>query len=298
MEKTICQIVDSLGGIPRNLIKKHDISEVPFYFKFEESDYSKENIDREPNFFFKEMEKDPKAMPQTLAPETSDWLSFFQEKYRQGYRDYIVTTISSELSNSYKNALEAKEVFQDENIDVRVEVIDSKTCATGQAAFEIWIADMIEANLDYGRIIQRIYQMIPKINTIFIVDDLRYIKASSKFYNPGRLLNRGINLKPISEFVDGKFHVIRNTIGRRKALKTMVDIAISRIENISKTTIIIQSARSKNDADYIHDYLRHRIDRGVEIFRSDLGITVGAHSGPGTVGIGFLEDRTEYLGDD
>lgn len=70
----------------------------------------------------------------------------------------------------------------------------------------------------------------------------------------------------------------------------MVDVALGRIDNIDKAIITIQNALAQEDKDYVYEYLRENASHKTKIISSDLGITVGAHSGPGTVGIGFLED--------
>ncbi|WP_282434007.1 DegV family protein [Desulfosporosinus lacus] len=53
--------------------------------------------------------------------------------------------------------------------------------------------------------------------------------------------------------------------------------------------IIIQNAECQEDADYMCNYLREKTNFGYQIFISTLGIIVGAHSGPGAIGIGFVE---------
>lgn len=289
MGKEICLIVDSSGGIPEGIMEKYGIIEVPFYFKFEDTDYSKENIDYDPNFFFKKMEKDPKDIPKTAAPNPHDWITAFKKAYGKGCRKLIVTTISSKLSTSYQTAMSAKQLFEEEEDDVNIKVIDSKTCATGQAVFEIWIGKMIKAGVEYDEILNRIEKRIPDVNTVFVVESLKYMNEGGRIGGAATFLSKIINIKPISEFIDGEVHVIKPIIGRKKSLESIVDIVASRIKDKGKALLIVQHARSKSDADFLHDYLREETGGRVKIYRSELGITVGAHSGPGTVGIGLLE---------
>lgn len=290
MDKTICQIIDSSGSLPQDFIKQYNISEVSFYFKFENTDYCKENIDYETTDFFKHMEEYPNDVPKTSSPNPYDWLSLFKEQYEKGARKYIVTTISSKLSTSFQTAISAKKTFEESNNDVHIEVIDSNTCACGQAALEIRIAKMIDNGSDFDSIIKMIHKMIPDTNTLFVVNSLKYMRAGGRIGGAAAFLGKVANIKPVCEFIDGEVHTIKPIIGRNKSLKTMVDIAISRIADINKTTIIIQNARSQKDADYILNYLREITNNSVQIFSSSLGIAVGSHSGPGTIGIGFVNN--------
>jgi DegV family protein with EDD domain len=175
MKKTICQIVDSSGNLPRDFIKQYNISEVPFYFKFDDQDYDSKNSDSGISDFYKHMEKYPQDIPKTSAPNINDWLTVFEEQYARGAKKFIVTTISAKLSASFQTAMTAKRMFEEKNNDVHMEVISSNTCACGQAALETGIAKMIDNNRDFGDIVKTIHRLATNISTLFAVDSLKYI---------------------------------------------------------------------------------------------------------------------------
>ena len=290
MEEKIFQVVDSSGGLSQDFLKEYSIAEVPFYFKFENTDYLKENIDYTAIEFFEHMELMPEDVPKTSVPNPYDWLSAFERQYSKGARKFIVTTISSKLSTSFEAANLGKQMLEEKYDDIEMEIIDSKTCASGQAALEIWIAGMIKEDKAFDEIVKRAREMIPNLNTIFVVDSLKYMNAGGRIGGAAAFLGKLINIKPISEFVDGEVKVVKPIIGRKKSLEAMVDVALGRIDNIHNAIITIQNALAQEDGDYVYDYLRENASHKTKIISSDLGITVGAHSGPGTVGIGFLED--------
>lgn len=289
MNKMICQIVDSSGSVPRDFIKQYNISEVPFFFKFDNTSYYRENVDYEITEFYKHMEEYPDEVPKTSAPNINDWLTVFEERYARGDKKYIVTTISSKLSSSFQTAISAKEIFEARNNDVYIEVISSTTCACGQAALEIGIAKMIDSDRDFRDIVETIHKMVTNLNTLFVVNSLTYMKAGGRIGGATAFLGKLINIKPVCEFMDGVVHPIKAIRGRKKSLKTMIDVAVSRIIDINKMIIIIQNAECQEDADYMCNYLREKTNFSGQIFKSNLGIIVGAHSGPGAIGIGFVE---------
>lgn len=289
MKNKICQIVDSSGSLPRDFIENYDIIEVPFYFKFKDTDYYRENIDYDTDNFFRHMKKYPEDIPKTSAPNPHDWLDVFEREYKDGFRDFIVTTISSKLSNSFQAASVAKNQFKDAHEDIKIEVIDSNTCATGKGAFEIWISRMIRSGRKYEDIVKKTYKIIPHINSLFVVNSLKYMNAGGRIGGATAFIGKVMNIKPLAEFVDGEVEVIKPSIGRKKSLRAMIDVALSRIDDINDTIITIQNAMSKRDADYMEKYLKRKTSEKVEVFSSNLGITVGAHSGPGAIGIGFVE---------
>ncbi|WP_411677403.1 DegV family protein [Caproicibacter sp.] len=290
MSNTICQIVDSSGNLPRSLLEQQNISEVPFYFKFNNPDYYRENIDYNITEFYKHMEEYPHQVPKTSCPNIYDWLTVFEQQYAKGAKQYIVTTISSKLSASFQTAISAKKLFEEENSDIQIEVIDSNICACGQASLEIGIAKMIESGKSFEDIIETANKMVSNTTTLFVVNSLKYMKSGGRIGGATAFLGKLINVKPICEFVDGVVHPVKAVRGRKNSLKTMIDIAVSRISDLSKMIVIIQNAEYQEDANYIINYLRETSNFSGQIYKSDLGITVGAHSGPGAIGIGFVEN--------
>lgn len=289
MNNMICQIVDSSGSIPKNFIKQYNIREVPFYFQFDSTNYYRENVDYQKSEFYTHMEEYPEDVPKTAAPNVHDWLTVFETQYAEGAKKYIVTTISSKLSSSFQNAISAMEIFKEKNNDVQMEVISSNTCACGQAALEIGIAKMIDSEIEFDDIVKKIHNMVTNVSSLFVVNSLKYMKAGGRIGGATAFLGKLINIKPVCEFKDGVVHPIKATIGRKKSLKSMIDVAAARIIDINKMIIIIQNAGYQEDVDYMCNYLREKTDYSGQIFLSNLGIIVGAHSGPGAIGIGFTE---------
>lgn len=290
MSKTICQIVDSSGNLPRNFIEQYNISEIPFYFKFDKPNYYRENVDYKITEFYNHMEEYPNEAPKTSAPNIYDWLTVFEEQYAKGIKKYIITTISSKLSSSFQTAISAKQIFEEKNKDVQMEVISSNTCACGQAALEIGIAQMIDSGRDFVDIVETISKMVMSVSTLFAVNSLKYMKFGGRIGGATAFLGNLIDIKPVCEFVDGVVRPIKAVKGRNNSLKTMVDVAVSRMIDINKLIIIIQNAKCQEDASFIINYLRELTNYTGQIYKSDLGIIVGAHSGPGAIGIGFVEN--------
>jgi fatty acid-binding protein DegV len=87
--------------------------------------------------------KDKKFFPKTSIPGTAEWLHAFEQKYENGFRDFIVTTIAKPLSASVQSASIAADEFKILHPDIDIRIIESNTCACGQAALEIKIAELI-----------------------------------------------------------------------------------------------------------------------------------------------------------
>lgn len=284
----ICQIVDSSGSLPRDFIQRCGISEVPFYFKFDTPGYYRENVDCNLSEFYRHMTDQPNILPKTSAPNINDWLTVFETQYTKGIRHFIVSTISSKLSSSFQTAVLAKNIFVQKNGDAKVEVIDSNTCACGQAALEIAIAKMIEGGIGFQDIIAKAQRLAAHVNTLFVVNSLKYMASGGRIGGAAAFVGKLVQIKPVCEFVEGVVRPVKAVIGRKNSLKTMIDTAVLRITDIDKMIVMVQNAGFQDDIDYAISYLRKITGYAGSVHQSELGIIVGAHSGPGAAGIGFV----------
>ncbi|MGI5920659.1 MAG: DegV family protein [Syntrophomonadaceae bacterium] len=289
MTERIAQLVDSAGNLPRELFEKYTIKEIPLYFSFDNEHYYRENVDYKNCDFYLHMKQEPGQIPRTSAPNIYDWLEGFREMYTQGYNKLIVTTIASRLSASYHNALQARDILLESIKDVSIEIFESRTCACGQAALEIKIAQMINSHkLSWEQITKRTSQLIPKAVSLFTVQELTYMLAGGRIGGAAAMIGKLVNIKPVCEFINGAVHPIKAVRSRKKALEYLVNTCVNRIKNVRDTVIITQHAICEEDEKFVNERLREKLGEDIHIFKSSVGTSVGSHSGPGAIGVGFI----------
>jgi DegV family protein with EDD domain len=286
----IAQIVDSASNLPKEVLEKYNIVKIPFYITFDGEDYLIQGKDITDEEFYNRMAENPDRVPKTAAPNSEDWFNAFKEKYDKGFKEIIVTTISNELSASYQNAYIAKNDFIKKFEDSKITLIDTRTCTCGQAALEIKIAEMIKnAKKSFEEISEIAKNSIEKTTTIFSVKTLKYMKAGGRIGGATEFVGTLLKIKPISEFVDGVVKPIKAVRTRRRSLDKMVDIIADRIKDPKKVVLCTRSAMFEEDEEYMVEKLREKLNYEGEIYSGMLGAVIGAHSGPGAIGIGFTE---------
>jgi len=286
----IAQIVDAASNLPTEILDKYNIVKIPFYITFDGKEYLVQGKDISDEEFYKKMAENPDKAPKTAAPNPEDWFNAFKEKYDKGFKEIIVTTISSELSASYQNAYIAKNDFTEKYQDSKITLIDTRTCTCGQAALEIKIAQIIKSGKKYFEEISKIAkESIKKTSTIFTVKTLKYMKAGGRIGGATQFVGTLLNIKPIMEFVNGVVKPIKAVRSRRKSLEEMVNIISDRIKDPKKAIICTRNAMCKEDEEYMIEKLKEKLNYEGEIYSGTLGAVIGAHSGPGAIGIGFTE---------
>ncbi len=289
MSRKIGLIVDSAGSIPRDILKKYKISEVAFYINFGADAYQ-ENISISSREFYERMTKSPDQIPKTSVPGAAEWIKAFTEKYQEGYRDFIVTTIAKPLSASIQSATMAANDFMKSFPDVSIHILESNTCACGQAALEIKIAQLIETGeLAAEELVKRVKEILPQVVSLFSVNELTYMRAGGRIGGAAAFLGKLINIKPVCEFIDGVVHPIKPVRSRNKALHLLVEEAAQRVKDAEQAIICVQHALCPEDADFLINQLRSRLNYQGTIYQSTVGAVVGSHAGPSAIGIGIVQ---------
>lgn len=289
MKKPIAQIVDSAGSIPRELLEKYNISEVAFHIHFDQQQY-RENININSQELYERMKKQPRQVLKTAVPGISDWIQAFEKKYKDGYQSILVTTIARPLSASAESAVAAASAFMQLHPEINIQVLESNTCACGQAALEIKIAQLIEQQqLSLEDLVQYVSELLPEVVSLFSVNELTYMHAGGRIGGAASLLGKLVQIKPVCEFIGGVVHLIKPVRCRKKAMELLVDEAVKRVKHIERTVICVQHALCEEEAEFLIAQLQDKLNFQGPIYLSPVGAVVGSHSGPGSIGIGMVE---------
>jgi len=290
MEK-IGLVVDTAGDIPRDLVKEYDIREVPFYLYFEgeENVIYKENVTLLPEDFFNIM-KAKKKHPRTSQPNMEDYYVVLEQLANEGYKKIIIMTLSAKFSGSNQSAQLARDEMKMKHPDVRIEIIDTESATLGEGLQQILAAKMIRKGaLSFDEIINLLLKMRKNTHVFFTVEDLYFFYLGGRLGRGSVFMGNIMNLKPIMSIVDGETNPIERVRGRKKSLTRIADLCKELIKDINNLFVASPHAVCPEDQKFLLDYFREITGYKGEIITRIMGTTIGAHPGPGTTGICFVE---------
>jgi DegV family protein with EDD domain len=167
---------------------------------------------------------------------------------------------------------------------VPVEIVD-----TGTASFPIaccvWAAAAAitqDADLDEAAAVAR--AVATSIGNVFVVGALDLARRGGRL-SPD-VGHEGI---PVLALDEGRMDVVARAHAIEDAVDAMVDFFVSRAED-RRMLVGVGHARAEPIADELEARLRGRPET-VELVRYDVGPSVGAHTGPGTVGAVFFPEN-------
>lgn len=241
-------------------------------------------VDIQASEFYKMIEENPNIDVSTSQTSTGKIASIYEELKEEGYTDVIVVVISSKLSGTFQGAILAKQLVK----DINVYVLDSRTVSYGEAYLIIEAIRLIKEGKTTIEIIDYLEKIRDHIYIYVLVDTLKFLVKNGRLSATSGFLGTLLKIKPLLHIQkDGSlvpFEKIRTT---NKAQSRLIEILEENIRG-KNVIIFISYTNNKEKAQEIKDLLlQKRKDVTVELV--PLTPVVGAHAGPGTLGVGYIE---------
>ncbi|MCD6452705.1 MAG: DegV family EDD domain-containing protein [Dehalococcoidales bacterium] len=166
----VAVITDSSASIPLELKKQYGIETIPLLLHMDDKTY-KDRIDiKTPDELFQLMKK-LSRFPTTSAPPPGEYAKVYR-RLSQKVDSIFTITVSSELSASFKSALQAKEIVKDELPDTNIQVFDSRTTASGMGLTALAVARAAASGQDMEAVVKIAEDIRSKVNNFGIFDSL------------------------------------------------------------------------------------------------------------------------------
>ena len=273
----IAIVTDSTAYLPKDFVERHNIRVVPLRIHWDENTYI-DGVDLSPVEFYKRLEKSS-TIPSTSQPAAGDFIEVFKELAPQ-YDGIVVPLISSGISGTVDSAKTAASMFS----EVPVEVIDSRTTTAGLALIVTAIAQAVS----YGKSLKEIKQLaegiVNRSKLFFAVDTLKYLHKGGRIGGASRYFGTALSIKPILFLDDqGKIDALEKVRTKRKATERLIQLAVEQADG-KPVMVGVLHANALEEAKNLQKQLFEQLDcTQIEIY--DLSPVIGAHVGPGTIGL-------------
>jgi DegV family protein with EDD domain len=283
----VAVVTDTTHYLPREMVAERGLHEVSLYVKFQGEQMRESEIMRDTDTFYDGM-RTASEMPTTSQPSIGDFLAVWEPLLRDG-DDIVSVHISAGISGTYDSALQAKERLVGDGLDpARLAVVDSVTTAGGMAMVVLATAAAAKAGGDVEAVAARARDARKELKIWFVPDTLEYLRRGGRIGGAQAWLGSALKIKPILTFEEEVTPVERvRTTGR--AIERMVELLQSRRDE-GADAWVVQHIQWPEQAERL-------VERGREIFGtepifvSEIGPVLGAHAGPGLLGVGGIPSR-------
>ena len=261
------------------------ITVVPLTLNFE-GETLLDGVDITPDEFYRRLPS--AAMHPTTSQPSPGW---FAESYRSLLADHdavVSVHISQKLSGTYESARQAADMTDPK----RVRVVDSENVSMSLALLALTAASLASSGTDAETVEAKLLEMRTQVQTYFSVATLEYLRRGGRIGRASALLGSVLQVKPVLCIRDGLVTPLERVRTFDKALNRIVELA-HKVDRGHGVCMIVGHAGADPDAERIRRELEPIAET---LMIQPLGPVVGAHTGPGAVGVGCYPAELFPLG--
>jgi DegV family protein with EDD domain len=284
-ERTVAIVTDSTADLSGGLAHSQSITVVPLNLHFEGKSLL-DGIDISPAEFYRAL---PSATthPTTSQPSPGRFAETYSELLKD-HADIVSIHISEKLSGTYESARQGADMTDPK----RVRVIDSQVVSMSLGLVALAAAKLAARGEDAASIEQTVLAMRELVQTYFSVATLEFLRRGGRIGRASALLGSVLQVKPVLCIRDGLVTPLDRVRTFDRALSRVVELARA-VDRGHGICAIVGHADAEADAE--------RVGRELEpiaetLMIQPLGPVVGAHAGPGVVGVGVYPAELLPLG--
>lgn len=286
MSKEYVIMTDSSCDLPQELADQLGLEVLPLEVMADGKNYRNWLDGREIGFkeFYK-LAREGKEL-KTSAVNTAAFEEKMEKLLKEG-KDILYIGFSSGLSTTYNSGEAAARELREKYPDRKIYTVDTLAASLGQGMIIYYAAKKKEAGATIEEV--RAFVENEKLHMChwFTVDDLNYLKRGGRISAATAAVGTMLSIKPVMH-MDNEGHLVAvgKARGRKAALCQLLDTMGELGEVLEGQTTFICHSDCMDDAQYVASQMKERF--GVaQVNINWIGPVIGAHTGPGTIGIFF-----------
>jgi DegV family protein with EDD domain len=282
---SVAIVTDSTADLPPDLARLRQITVVPLTLNFDGQSLL-DGVDIRPDEFYRRLHS-VTTHPTTSQPSPGRFADVYKSLLAD--HDSVVSIhISQKLSGTYESARQAA-AMTDTN---RVRVIDSELVSMSLGLITLAASSLAASGKDAAAIEAKVLEMRPSIQTYFSVATLEFLRRGGRIGNASALVGSVLQVKPVLCIRDGLVTPLERVRTFDRALNRVVELTRD-VDRGHGVCVIVGHADAEADAERIG----RELDAIAEtLMIQPLGPVVGAHAGPGVVGVGCYPAELLPLG--
>jgi DegV family protein with EDD domain len=276
---------DATSDLPAAFAEQLHVTILPMGFTMEGTEYFyiPGHSDLPIETFFEKMRAGVNVT--TAQVNTFTFVEAFEPVLKSG-EDVLYIGFSSKLSGTVQSAFSAAEELAVKYPDRKVLVVDSCSASLGEGLLVYYAAR--KQNLSLEELYKWVEDNKLRFVHWFTVDDLVYLKRGGRISGATAAIATILNIKPVMHVDNEGFLIaVEKVQGRRKSLRALFEHMEKTVDTASTDTVFIGHCASLSDAEYVAGLIHEKYP-DLMIHIDDIGTSIGAHSGPGTIALFFV----------
>ena len=280
-------ITDSASDVSKDLIQEYGLHVIPTPVTIDGKDYFDGDTIFPDQFYALQAEETHEIKTYHI-----NQFMFYENflPYAERGDEVLYICFSTGIAGTFNAATLAYQEILEEHPDFKMTIIDSKCASAGYGLVVAKLLKMQRNGAPKELLIEAAEYFCAHMEHAVTVVQLDYLFKGGRLSRTSFLAGTVLDIKPII-IVDenGSLKAVEKVRGWKKAQKRILDMVGEKGKNLENQMVGICYGMDKEAYDYIKEQLaeRYHIKEFVE---ERVGCAIGAHTGPGILGITFLNE--------
>jgi DegV family protein with EDD domain len=272
-------VTDSACDLPDDLVVELGVGLVPLRIRFG----TEELVDRTElstkEFWSRCRQFD--GLPETSAPSPGQFQAAFEAMADEGADGVVCVNLSSKLSATIEAARQGAKALEG---SLPVRVVDSLSVTMGEGLVTIEAAQRAKDGGDLDEVARTAEQAVGRLHVYGAIDTLENLKKGGRIGGAQALVGSLLSIKPVIRVANGVVEEESKQRTRGRALRYLA----SKVRDAGPIDRLAACGADAPDMDEFLTMLDDVVSVK-EILVGDIGPVIGSHTGPGTVGVAWLD---------
>jgi DegV family protein with EDD domain len=276
-------VCDTTAYLPSELIAEKGIEVISLYVSIDGRQEPESEISDFAGFY--ERLRASEGGATTSQPSIGDFLAVYEPLLEEG-REVASVHLSAEISGTFEAANQARErLIAEGKGGERIHTFDSRSACGGTGLSVVAAAAAAAGGADGEATVARAQQAREELKMWFAIDTLEYLRRGGRIGGARAWIGSALKIKPILT-LEEEITPVERVRTRARALERLRDYARQRHES-GLDAWVVQHIQDHETAATLVDDCREIF--GCEpAFVSEIGPVIGAHAGPGLLGVGSV----------
>ena len=282
--KKVLVVTDSSATVPTDLVQQLDIRIVPILLQVDGQTF-RDGVDITAKQVY-QWQRSGQRLPTTSSPSVGDFLRVYAQAAEEA-SGIVSVHLPPSISAIYNVALTASQL----QTDVPIRLVNSHTAAMGQGFVVLEAARAAANGADLETVVARAESVASRVNLLAMIDTLEYLRRGGRIGGAAALLGTVLSIKPVLYLVDGHVDVFAKPRTKSRAIRVMLE-QMARQAQGRPIHVAIFHADALDDAKALQETVAAHFNCA-ELYVTPFTPVMGAHTGPGVLGLAYYADEEE-----
>jgi DegV family protein with EDD domain len=225
-----------------------------------------------------------KVRVSTSRASVAELAAGYRAALEAGASAVVAVHLSRQLSGTWEAARLAAEELGGPRV---VRIVDSRSVAMGLGFAVLSAAQAARAGASAAEVERVAVSVAARSRTFFSVDTLEHLRRGGRIGAAAALLGTALAMKPLLHVADGHIEPLEKVRTASRAVLRLAELA-ARAAGADPCQVAVHHLAAAGPAERLVAGLRQRLPALTGCVTCELGAVLGAHTGPGALGVVVL----------